>query len=241
MHEDALRQLLALRNANPHGLLGAHQAGDDVFFRVFRPEATAGRGGHGWQAGGAGATPRVPRDLRRAAARGRRSPPTSWSCTSPGGLSREKDPYAFLPTLGPADLHFVGEGRHRRLWDRLGAHPLTHQGVGGTAFVVWAPNARGRVGGGRLQPLGRPAAPDALAGRLGVVGALRARRPARQPLQVRDLPARRRAVSQGRPDGLPHRAAAAVGLGGAPARRLRLGRRRLAAAAGEARTPRARR
>ena len=54
-----------------------------------------------------------------------------------------KDPYAFLPTLGEHDLHFVGEGTHRRLWDRLGAHPMHHQGVAGTAFAVWAPNAAG--------------------------------------------------------------------------------------------------
>ncbi len=33
----------------------------------------------------------------------------------------------------------MGEGRHEQLYDRLGAHPLTHEGVDGTAFVVWAP------------------------------------------------------------------------------------------------------
>jgi 1,4-alpha-glucan branching enzyme len=62
--------------------------------------------------------------------------------------------------LGSVDLHLIGEGRHRRLWDVLGAHPRTVDGVEGTAFAVWAPNARAvRVVGdwnrwdGRVDPL----------------------------------------------------------------------------------------
>src|SRR5579871_2062079 len=39
---------------------------------------------------------------------------------------------------GPLDLHLFNEGRHRRLYDALGAHLLP----GGTSFAVWAPNAR---------------------------------------------------------------------------------------------------
>ncbi|MFF7853244.1 1,4-alpha-glucan branching enzyme [Streptomyces sp. NPDC007904] len=58
------------------------------------------------------------------------------------------DPYRFLPALGELDLHLIGEGRHEELWTALGAHPMTHQGVTGTRFTVWAPNARGvRVAG----------------------------------------------------------------------------------------------
>ncbi len=52
------------------------------------------------------------------------------------------DPYRFLPTLGDIDLHLFGEGRHLRLWEKLGAHPQVIDGVAGTAFAVWAPNAR---------------------------------------------------------------------------------------------------
>jgi 1,4-alpha-glucan branching enzyme len=72
----------------------------------------------------------------------------------------QKDPYAFLPTLGELDLHLAGEGRHERLWEKLGAHPRTIDGVDGVAFAVWAPNARSvRVVGdfnswdGRLHPM----------------------------------------------------------------------------------------
>ncbi|MFF8814387.1 1,4-alpha-glucan branching enzyme [Streptomyces pactum] len=53
------------------------------------------------------------------------------------------DPYRFLPALGDFDLHLIGEGRHEQLWQALGARPMTHQGVTGTRFTVWAPNARG--------------------------------------------------------------------------------------------------
>ena len=43
--------------------------------------------------------------------------------------------------LGELDLHLLGEGRHERLWERLGAHPLDAEDAG-VRFAVWAPNAR---------------------------------------------------------------------------------------------------
>ena len=50
--------------------------------------------------------------------------------------------YAFGHWLGEMDLWLIAEGRHLELYDRLGAHPTTMDGVQGTAFAVWAPNAR---------------------------------------------------------------------------------------------------
>ncbi|MGV8936428.1 MAG: 1,4-alpha-glucan branching protein GlgB [Allorhizobium sp.] len=52
------------------------------------------------------------------------------------------DPYSFGPVLGPMDDYYVREGSHLRLFDKMGAHPLKHQGVDGFHFAVWAPNAR---------------------------------------------------------------------------------------------------
>ncbi|QAY61173.1 1,4-alpha-glucan branching protein GlgB [Microbacterium protaetiae] len=52
------------------------------------------------------------------------------------------DPYRHLPTLGELDLHLIGEGRHERLWDVLGAHVREHGGTDGTSFAVWAPDAQ---------------------------------------------------------------------------------------------------
>ncbi len=43
------------------------------------------------------------------------------------------------------DLYLFNEGSHLRLYERLGAHPMTVEGVEGTCFAVWAPNAA-RVG-----------------------------------------------------------------------------------------------
>jgi len=59
-----------------------------------------------------------------------------------GEVSEVEDPYRFPPTLSPYDLHLLGEGTHYRLFERLGAHPIRHEGVEGVRFVVWAPNAR---------------------------------------------------------------------------------------------------
>ncbi len=46
------------------------------------------------------------------------------------------------PVLGDLDAYLFGEGTHLRLYDVLGAHVRTFDGVTGTAFAVWAPNAR---------------------------------------------------------------------------------------------------
>ncbi|WP_274033443.1 1,4-alpha-glucan branching enzyme [Streptomyces sp. MMBL 11-1] len=54
-----------------------------------------------------------------------------------------EDPYRFWPAIGELDLHLIGEGRHEELWRALGAQPMVHQGVTGTRFTLWAPNARG--------------------------------------------------------------------------------------------------
>lgn len=40
------------------------------------------------------------------------------------------------------DLYLLGEGTHYRLYDKLGAHVIEQDGVRGTHFAVWAPNAR---------------------------------------------------------------------------------------------------
>ncbi|HVQ26890.1 MAG TPA: 1,4-alpha-glucan branching protein GlgB [Planctomycetota bacterium] len=44
--------------------------------------------------------------------------------------------------LGPLDLWLIGEGRHHRLWRVLGSHLRRVDGVDGTNFAVWAPNAQ---------------------------------------------------------------------------------------------------
>src|SRR5712692_10377366 len=59
----------------------------------------------------------------------------------------EKTPRATTPLPAPQspttlltahDLYLFNEGTHYRLYDKLGAHPLTVNGVAGTHFAVWA-------------------------------------------------------------------------------------------------------
>lgn len=53
-----------------------------------------------------------------------------------------EDPYRFGPVLGELDEHLISEGAHLDLWKVLGAHVMEHDGVAGTHFAVWAPNAQ---------------------------------------------------------------------------------------------------
>ncbi len=48
---------------------------------------------------------------------------------------------SFRPTLGEIDLHLFGEGKHERVYEKLGAHVTTQEGVKGVSFAVWAPYA----------------------------------------------------------------------------------------------------
>ncbi len=58
-----------------------------------------------------------------------------------GGVTERHDPYAFPLFLSDLDLHLFGEGRHYRLYERLGAQIGRVADVPGIHFAVWAPNA----------------------------------------------------------------------------------------------------
>lgn len=63
--------------------------------------------------------------------------------TWPEGPARQlDDPYRFGPVLGEMDAWLLAEGTHLRPFEVLGAHPRARDGVPGTDFAVWAPNAR---------------------------------------------------------------------------------------------------
>ena len=59
-----------------------------------------------------------------------------------GTRSTVDDPYRFATTLGDYDRHLLAEGTHYEAHERLGAHLRVLDGVAGTVFAVWAPNAR---------------------------------------------------------------------------------------------------
>ncbi|MGI5136833.1 1,4-alpha-glucan branching enzyme [Streptomyces sp. CA-106110] len=138
-------RLLGGMHHDPHSVLGAHRVPGGVAVRAFRPYAlsvTVVAGplraelhddGDGFFSG------LLPlSDV----------PAYRLVVAYEGAVQDTEDAYGFLPTLGEFDLHLIGEGRHEELWTALGAHPMTHEGVTGTRFSVWAPNARGvRVAG----------------------------------------------------------------------------------------------
>jgi 1,4-alpha-glucan branching enzyme len=58
-----------------------------------------------------------------------------------GREQRDADPYAFPPELPLEELTAFNRGEHRRMQRLLGAHIRERDGVHGTRFAVWAPNA----------------------------------------------------------------------------------------------------
>lgn len=59
-----------------------------------------------------------------------------------GETYKAKDPYSFLPVLSEYDLYLFNEGNNHRVYEKMGAHLIEHQGVMGVHFSVWAPEAR---------------------------------------------------------------------------------------------------
>jgi 1,4-alpha-glucan branching enzyme len=64
-----------------------------------------------------------------------------WGVRWNGETIQVDDPYRFGRVLGELDIWLLAEGRHRRAYEVLGAHPRTMDGTEGVAFAVWAPNA----------------------------------------------------------------------------------------------------
>ena len=161
MNEADVELLVAGLHPEPHRLLGAHPAGSGVVVRAYRPDADAvvllpARG--------------KPVELELVHPDGlfevtlpRRTLPLAYRLEAvypDGAVDRCDDPYAFLPTLGEFDLHLIRDGRHEHLWQRLGAHVRTVDGIAGVAFAVWAPSARAvsligdfNLWNGRVHPL----------------------------------------------------------------------------------------
>ena len=68
--------------------------------------------------------------------------PLRFEAANGGGNWHVIDPYSFGPVLGPLDDYYVAQGTHLRLYDKMGAHVISHEGATGVHFAVWAPNAQ---------------------------------------------------------------------------------------------------
>ncbi len=62
--------------------------------------------------------------------------------TTDGERRRFYDVYSFLPVLSEDDMYLFNEGKHHRIYDKLGCHLMALDGVEGALFAVWAPNAK---------------------------------------------------------------------------------------------------
>jgi 1,4-alpha-glucan branching enzyme len=130
---------------DPFAVLGLHEVGGKLVVRAFLPNAdkvevvepgSAKKIVDLTSLGGGLFEAAVPRRKKRFAYHLR---------VEQGGNSWvSDDPYRFGPVMGELDEHLIGEGTHRHLWKVLGAHVISHEGVDGVHFAVWAPNA-GRV------------------------------------------------------------------------------------------------
>ncbi len=137
-------QIAAGRHADPFAVLGMHMVEGQPSVRVFAPHADhvevldaktgklvmaleAHPEGQGLFAG--------------LAARRKKVFPYRLRFTHGDHVWEGDDPYRFGPVLGEMDEHLFNEGAHRQLWKVLGAHVMTHEGVEGTHFAVWAPAA----------------------------------------------------------------------------------------------------
>ena len=57
-------------------------------------------------------------------------------------MNTAKTVFYNMSLLTDDDLYLFNEGSHFRLYEKLGAHPMEHEGKEGTCFAVWAPDAQ---------------------------------------------------------------------------------------------------
>ncbi|MBN8970036.1 MAG: 1,4-alpha-glucan branching protein GlgB [Rhizobiales bacterium] len=128
------------RHSDPFRYLGLHVENDQNVVRAFLPHASSveavddeGRAAKLALVHDAGLfVGPLPRNVKRYTLR----------ASFGDNVVELHDPYGFPPVLSEFDLYLLGEGTHQRLYDKLGAHPMTLDDINGVAFAVFAPNAR---------------------------------------------------------------------------------------------------
>ncbi|MBN2218506.1 MAG: 1,4-alpha-glucan branching protein GlgB [Pirellulales bacterium] len=146
---DKVSQLVEGRHENPFELLGPHEVTDSgrraLAVRALLPEAT-----QAWVVDPAHCRSTLPmRRIHPAGVFEAICPAAQMNGTrymlrvaeQGGKKSDMHDPYSFPHLLTDFDFHLLGEGTHWRMYERLGAHLRTIDGVDGVNFAVWAPNA----------------------------------------------------------------------------------------------------
>ncbi|MDX2039448.1 MAG: 1,4-alpha-glucan branching protein GlgB [Isosphaeraceae bacterium] len=143
---DDLARIVHSSHWDPFRVLGVHPVESGQVIRAFLPEAA-----EAWVVDLTNGEPGLRVSMQRVHEHGffesvfpkrTGSIPYRLAVRNAEGHSWEfVDPYSFSPVLTDFDLHLLGEGTHFRNFRKLGAHLITHEGVKGVNFAVWAPNA----------------------------------------------------------------------------------------------------
>jgi 1,4-alpha-glucan branching enzyme len=138
---DAFDAIAAARHADPFAVLGPHVQGGNLVIRAFHPSAERVEVAH---AAGVAAMARLhPGGVFQAEFPGVAAVfDYRLRVIYPDGHAAEiDDPYRYGRVITEYDLYLFAQGRHTRIYEKLGAH-LTRIGeADGVHFAVWAPNA----------------------------------------------------------------------------------------------------
>jgi 1,4-alpha-glucan branching enzyme len=96
------------------------------------------------------------------------SPTDNGQRTTDNAADASPTTYNVDSVLTDWDIHLFNEGTHYRLWEKLGAHMIEKDGVHGTNFAVWAPNAKSVSVIGQFNQWDKEAHPLALRGNSGI-------------------------------------------------------------------------
>ncbi|MFZ2996780.1 1,4-alpha-glucan branching protein GlgB [Sphingobium sp.] len=140
---EQVERLVQGREDDPFATLGVHPADKGFTARAFFPDAVAVSAAtlDGKPVGDLAQVHGDGLFMGKVAIR-KRQPLRYVAHYADGSDYAQVDPYAFGPVLGPMDDYYFAQGSHGRLFDKVGAHVMRHEGVEGTHFAVWAPNAR---------------------------------------------------------------------------------------------------
>ncbi len=130
------------RHDNPFSVLGLHPVGKSFVARAFIPGAETVQA-QSQDGKPLGELTRVHKaGFFEGKVKASQQQTIQYQCANSTGSWTVLDAYSIGPVLGPQDDYFMAEGNHLKLYDKLGAHPLTMDGVAGVHFAVWAPNAK---------------------------------------------------------------------------------------------------
>ena len=135
-----IEEIVYSEAANPERLLGAHEVEEGLLIQVFMPHAVAVAAKVGNES--------YPMELQDEAGyyavllHGKKMSKYLLEITYDNGTTEElQDPYAFPSQFTDAELKKFDAGIYYDVYRKMGAHPMTIDGVSGVYFAVWAPCA----------------------------------------------------------------------------------------------------